>query len=125
MDGPATPALPACYLALFAYDVAKQCLPVSAVVRASRPSASDNDSDVRVERGSVASPTVSGDTINGIPRVDPRARPAAWKRGMQRLAATRPGAAVHRMIAAPLDATIMKATGGRVVSRSACSPWSF
>jgi deazaflavin-dependent oxidoreductase (nitroreductase family) len=57
---------------------------------------------------------VSGDTINGIPRVDPRARPAAWKRGMQRLVATRPGAAVHRMIAARLDAPIMKATGGRV-----------
>ena len=69
---------------------------------------------MRVERGGVASPTVSGDTINGIPRVDPRARPAAWKRGMQRLVATKPGAAVHRMIAAPLDAPIMKATGGRV-----------
>jgi hypothetical protein len=55
---------------------------------------------------------VSGDTINGIPRVDPRARPAAWKRGMQRLVATRPGAVVHRMIAAPLDVRIMKATGG-------------
>lgn len=57
---------------------------------------------------------MSGDTINGIPRVDPRARPSAWKRGMQRLVATRLGAAVHRMIAAPLDAPMMKATGGRV-----------
>jgi F420H(2)-dependent quinone reductase len=57
---------------------------------------------------------MSGDTIKGIPRVDPRARPPAWKRGMQRLTATRPGAAIHRMIAAPLDAPIMKATGGRV-----------
>jgi deazaflavin-dependent oxidoreductase (nitroreductase family) len=57
---------------------------------------------------------VSGDTINGIPRVDPRTRPSAWKRGMQRLVATRLGAAVHRMIAAPLDAPMMKATGGRV-----------
>jgi deazaflavin-dependent oxidoreductase (nitroreductase family) len=57
---------------------------------------------------------VSGDTISGIPRVDPRARPAGWKRAIQRLVATRPGAAVHRMIAAPLDAPIMKATGGRV-----------
>jgi len=69
---------------------------------------------VPVERGSVASLAVTGDTINGIPRVDPRARPAAWKRGMQRLVATKPGAAVHRMIAARLDAPIMKATGGRV-----------
>jgi deazaflavin-dependent oxidoreductase (nitroreductase family) len=58
--------------------------------------------------------TVSNDTINGIPRVDPRARPAAWKRGMRRLVATRPGAVIHRTIAAPLDAPIMKATGGRV-----------
>src|SRR5260370_9073924 len=33
---------------------------------------------------------------------------------MQRLVATRPGAAVHRMIAARLDTPIMKATGGRV-----------
>jgi deazaflavin-dependent oxidoreductase (nitroreductase family) len=57
---------------------------------------------------------MSGDTIKGISRVDPRARPPAWKRGMQRLTATRPGAAIHRMIAAPLDAPIMKATGGRV-----------
>ena len=57
---------------------------------------------------------MSGDTINGIPRVDPRARPAAWKRGMQRLVATKPGAAVHRMMAARLDAPIMRATGGRV-----------
>ena len=57
---------------------------------------------------------MSGDTISGIPRVDPRARPAAWKRGMQRLVATRPGAVVHRMIAAPLDVPIMKATRGHV-----------
>ena len=57
---------------------------------------------------------MNDDTINGIPRVDPRARPSAWKRGMQRLVATRLGAAVHRMIAAPLDASIMKASGGRV-----------
>ena len=35
--------------------------------------------------------TVSGETINGIPRVDPRARRGVWKRAMQRLVATRPG----------------------------------
>ena len=57
---------------------------------------------------------MSGETINGIPRVDPRARRAVWKRAMQRLVATRPGAAVHRMIAAPIDAPIMRASGGRV-----------
>ena len=57
---------------------------------------------------------MSDNTINGIPRVDPRARLPAWKRGMQRLVATKAGAAVHRTIAAPLDAPIIKATGGRV-----------
>lgn len=30
------------------------------------------------------------------------------------MVATRPGATIHRMIAAPLDAPIMRATGGRV-----------
>jgi deazaflavin-dependent oxidoreductase (nitroreductase family) len=55
-----------------------------------------------------------GDTIKGIPRVDPRACSAGWKRAMQRVVATRPGAAVHRSIAARLDTPIMKATGGRV-----------
>ena len=54
------------------------------------------------------------DSISGIPRVDPRGHRAAWKRGFQRLVATKAGAAVHRAIAAPLDAPIMKATGGRV-----------
>ena len=33
---------------------------------------------------------------------------------MQRLVATKAGAAVHRAIAAPLDAPILRATGGRV-----------
>ena len=57
---------------------------------------------------------MSGETINGIPRIDPRAHPAVWKRALQRLVATKPGATIHRLIAAPLDAPIMKATGGRV-----------
>lgn len=57
---------------------------------------------------------MSGETINGIPRVDPHARPAMWKRAIQRLAATRSGAAIHRMVVAPIDAPIMRATGGRV-----------
>jgi deazaflavin-dependent oxidoreductase (nitroreductase family) len=58
--------------------------------------------------------TMAGDAIKGIPRVDPRTRPAGWKRAMQRVVATTPGAAVHRTIAARLDTPIMKATGGRV-----------
>jgi deazaflavin-dependent oxidoreductase (nitroreductase family) len=53
-------------------------------------------------------------TINGIPRVDPRVRRGAWKRALARLTSTERGAAVHRRIAAPLDALIIKVTGGRV-----------
>lgn len=57
---------------------------------------------------------MSGDTIKGIPRVDPRARPAAWKRLLQSMVSTKPGTAIHRMLAARLDAPIMRATRGRV-----------
>lgn len=57
---------------------------------------------------------MSGDTINGIPRVDPRAGRPWWKRAIQRVASTKPGTAVHRAIAARLDTPLMKATGGRV-----------
>ncbi|WP_343600148.1 nitroreductase family deazaflavin-dependent oxidoreductase [Mycobacterium sp.] len=57
---------------------------------------------------------MAGDALHGIPRVDPHARPATWKRVIQRLAATRAGAAAHRTLAAPLDASIMRATRGRV-----------
>jgi deazaflavin-dependent oxidoreductase (nitroreductase family) len=53
-------------------------------------------------------------TINGIPRVDPRAPRTAWKRAMQSLVASKPGAAVHRMLLAPLDASVIRATGGHV-----------
>ncbi|MCW2650396.1 MAG: hypothetical protein JWR32_1372 [Mycobacterium sp.] len=58
---------------------------------------------------------MSIDEINGIPRVDPRpsGRPV-WKRAIVRLVSTGPGTAFHRTIAAPLDAPIMRATGGRV-----------
>jgi len=54
------------------------------------------------------------DTVNGIPRVDPRAPRAVWRRFLLALASTGPGAAIHRMIAAPLDGPIMRATRGRV-----------
>lgn len=57
---------------------------------------------------------MSNDTVNGIPRVDPHARPAAWQRTLKALAATKAGAAIHRTIAAPLDASIMRATRGRL-----------
>lgn len=54
------------------------------------------------------------DTVNGIPRIDPHARPAAWQRALLAAAATKPGAAVHRTIAARLDGPIMRATRGRI-----------
>lgn len=57
---------------------------------------------------------MSGETIDEIPRVDPRARRGLWKRAMQRLAATSPGMVIHRMVAAPIDASIMQVSGGRV-----------
>jgi deazaflavin-dependent oxidoreductase (nitroreductase family) len=58
---------------------------------------------------------VPGADINGIPRVDPRsARRAAWQRAILRVVATRPGAAVHRTLAAPLDAPLLRLTRGRV-----------
>jgi len=59
---------------------------------------------------------MSGDTINGIPRVDLQERPK-WKRNLSwwmggQLAATKPSLAVWRKVAAPIEAPIMKATGG-------------
>jgi len=50
----------------------------------------------------------------GFLAVDPRARRPGWQRAIQRVVRTKPGAAVHRTIAARLDAPIMKATNGRV-----------
>jgi hypothetical protein len=85
------------------------------------PGVSPHPSAISARRSSA---TMSGDTINGIPRVDPRARSAGWKRAMQRAVATRPGAAVHRTIAARLDTPIMKATGGRITLAVGAVRWS-
>jgi deazaflavin-dependent oxidoreductase (nitroreductase family) len=63
--------------------------------------------------------TASGETtISGIPRVDPRERPK-WKRALSWwlggvFISTKPGAAVWRRIAAPVDAPLLNATNGRV-----------
>lgn len=54
------------------------------------------------------------DTVNGIPRVDPRANSARWKRVLASMAATKGGTAIHRAIAARLDAPIMRATRGHL-----------
>jgi len=56
-------------------------------------------------------------TILGIPKVDPRLRPkwkrvlAWWSGGV--FIATKPGAATWRTIAAPIEATMLRATNGR------------
>ncbi|WCB94317.1 hypothetical protein DSM104299_03049 [Baekduia alba] len=54
------------------------------------------------------------DLVNGVPRVDPSRRPAAWRRGMLKLVGTKAGTAIHRTIAAPIDARLMRLTRGRV-----------
>ena len=52
--------------------------------------------------------------LNGILRVDPTKRPSAWSRLVRRLAATKAGSAIHRTLAAPIDAPLMRLTRGRV-----------
>jgi len=60
----------------------------------------------------VASETMS-DLLNGIPRVDPTTRQSAGvRRAVGRLLSTKPGAALHRMLAAPIDAPLMRLTRG-------------
>ena len=57
---------------------------------------------------------MSGDSVNGIPRVDLQARPL-WKRNLNwwmggQLASTKTGLAIWRKVAAPLEAPIMRAS---------------
>ena len=61
---------------------------------------------------------MSSDAINGIPRVDLHARPR-WKRRLAwwmggQLGSTKVALAAWRKVAAPIEAPIMKATGGRL-----------
>jgi deazaflavin-dependent oxidoreductase (nitroreductase family) len=61
---------------------------------------------------------MADDTVNGIPKVDLENRPL-WKRNLNwllggQLATTKTGLAMWRRFAAPIEAPIMKATGGRV-----------
>ncbi|MGA9357862.1 MAG: hypothetical protein WBW75_07580 [Mycobacterium sp.] len=58
------------------------------------------------------------DTINGIPRRDLHVRPV-WKRNLAwwaggQLGSTKTALAVWRKVAAPIEASIIKATRGRV-----------
>lgn len=61
---------------------------------------------------------MSSDTVNGIPRVDLQSRPL-WKRNLGwvlggQLFASKKGLALWARVAAPFEAPLMKATGGRV-----------
>ncbi len=56
------------------------------------------------------------DLLNGIPRVDPSSGPTGLRRLIARIPTTRLGAAIHRALFAPIDAKLMRLTGGRVSS---------
>jgi len=61
---------------------------------------------------------MSGNSVNGIPRVDLPSRPL-WKRNLSwrmggRLIVTKPGAAFYRRVVVPLEAPVIKATRGRL-----------
>ncbi len=56
------------------------------------------------------------DLLNGIPRVDPNSGPIGLRRLIARIPTTRLGAAIHRTLFAPVDARLMRMTGGRVSS---------
>jgi len=56
------------------------------------------------------------DLLNGIPRVDPTRGPTGLRRWVARVPTTKLGAAIHRALFAPIDAPLMRLTGGRVSS---------
>ena len=57
---------------------------------------------------------IMADLLNGIPRVDPTSKPTLMRRAAARILATRTGSAIHRLLIAPLDAPLMRLSGGRV-----------
>jgi deazaflavin-dependent oxidoreductase (nitroreductase family) len=54
------------------------------------------------------------DLLNGIPRVDLTGVPPWSIRAVTRLLATKPGAALHRTLFAPIDTALLRFTGGRM-----------
>lgn len=71
-----------------------------------------------LKRSKARDATAAKTTVNGVPRVEPLARPK-WKRALAWwtggvVIATKPGAAVWRTIAAPIDAPMLNATDGRI-----------
>jgi deazaflavin-dependent oxidoreductase (nitroreductase family) len=57
---------------------------------------------------------IMADLLNGVTRVDPTKRPTGWRHAVLRLVATKPGSVIHRMLAAPIDAPLMRLTPGHV-----------
>jgi len=51
--------------------------------------------------------------LNGIPRVDPK-RPSGMQRAIGVLLGIKPVSTIHRVVAAPIDAPLMRLTRGRV-----------
>ena len=62
------------------------------------------------------------DLLNGIPRVDPEKRPTGWRNVLLRLFATKPGSVIHRVLAAPIDAPLMRLTRGHLNSGAGAIP---
>jgi deazaflavin-dependent oxidoreductase (nitroreductase family) len=58
--------------------------------------------------------SIMADLLNGVPRADPTKRPTGWRHAVLRLVATKPGSAIHRTLAAQIDAPLMRLTRGHV-----------
>ncbi|GAA4538610.1 nitroreductase family deazaflavin-dependent oxidoreductase [Mycobacterium paraffinicum] len=56
------------------------------------------------------------DLLNGIRRVDPNNGPTGLRRLIARIPTTWLGGGIHRVLFAPIDATLMRLTGGRCSS---------
>jgi deazaflavin-dependent oxidoreductase (nitroreductase family) len=57
---------------------------------------------------------VMTDLLNGIPRVDPTAKPTMMLRLVAGILSTGPGSVFHRRVLAPLDKPLMRVTRGRL-----------
>jgi deazaflavin-dependent oxidoreductase (nitroreductase family) len=60
--------------------------------------------------------------LNGIPRVDPTSPPSAMRRAVGRFLGTKPGSAFHRRVMMPLDARLMRLSGGRLHTGKGTAP---
>lgn len=60
--------------------------------------------------------------VNGIPRVDPTSPPSVMRRAVGRILGTKAGSTFHRNVMMPLDARLMRLTGGRVHTGKGTAP---